>query len=709
MLHVVLSAARLSVGVMVLAVVAATAQGQAQAPASQPAEPEPGAPESRPASLPVGEPEPRRWLTLEELAAELGFEASYDRRRVRIDRENPFGIGYRQTTRDYRFEETLGLRGAGALVDERVAHFDFAARWGLSQERFSESRPVRDLREDPHGDVLEYDLNLNLLPRGRISADAFASRNDSRVPRAFLPSLDRSTERYGAELRYNDAVLPMRLSFEHLFDELTSRTRELSDDEERGTDKLEYEATWQINEFHSLRLNYQYEDRRERYSGGDYRFDTVRNYLTLDHALRFGPDHRSSWETVARFQDESGDLARDQAEVNTRLRLQHTDSLSSFYSAQYLREAYQDLKSDTWRGEAGLTHQLADTLTSTLQLYGLRQGADENPDYSEWGGLASAAYSKDNAWGRFSANLTYNRAATDFSDGDRYGTVLNESVTFRDPLNAYLYRTDVRRLSIVVTDVNRRRIYLPGKDYVVLPLGRYTALRRVPTGSIADRETVFVSYTYRLPVDRQIQRDRVDLRIQQDLKFGLTPYYAASFQFEDVDYAQRVPYLERDINRHRLGATYRRPRWSVGLEYEYNDDTTDPYQAAHFNADAVLLNNSWLQLDAKGDLSQFWFRGTGGLSERDSLLVDLGASARALLARDFEATGSAMYRYEDDSTYGITHGVDLTAGLQWRIGLFALSFELEYDVLSLSGSRDDGLSVWLKLKRDIPILATGAP
>lgn len=648
-------------------------------------------------------------LTIEELVAELGFETAYDRRRVRIEPRDGLRLDYRQTNRSVRFEETVGLRGRGALFDERVMTFDLGARWGLSQERYVERRPGRDLTESPHGDLLEYDASVTLLPRGKISADGFASRIRSRVPRMFLPSVDRTLERYGVELRYHDARLPMRLSYEHTWDALSSRTRRLIDDEQRGTDALRYEATWQISEHHSLRLDYEYEDRRERYSGGDATFDTIRNYLTLEHNLRFGRDRRSSWQTIARFQDETGDLARDAAELSTRLRLQHTDSLASHYGFQFLRESFLDLKTRTWRGEAGLTHQLGDALTTTLHVYALRQGANENADFSEWGGLAHAAYRRENALGRFSANFSYNRAATEFSDGGRVGVVLSESVTFRDPLNAYLAHTDVDRASLVVTDLNRARVYLPGQDYVVLRFGPYTALRRVASGRIADRQTVLVSYTYRVSIDRKIQRDRFDVRVQQDFEFGLTPYYAGSFQFEDADRWHRSPYRERDIQRHRIGATFRRPRWSVGAEYEYNDDSTDPYQAGHFNADAVLWHTAQAQLDGRANLSQYRFRGIDVLRPRDALVVDLGASLRYLVTRDLELTGGAFYRYEDDSSFGITRGVDLTAGVEYRIGLFALSFELEYDVLRLPGSRDDGLSFWVKLRRDIPILTRGAP
>jgi hypothetical protein len=538
-----------------------------------------------------------------------------------------------------------------------------------------------------------------------VSANAYATRLDSRIPRAFQPSLDRTLEKYGAGLFVNDRVFPMRFTFEHVWDELTSRTRDLIDDEQRGRDTFRYEGTWQISERQSLRLEYQYDDRREQYSGGDTRFDTTRNYLTLNHVLRFGRDGRSSLETLARFQDETGELARDTVDASTRLRLQHGDSLSTNYAAQFLRESFQELTTRTWRGEAGVTHQLGETLVSSLQLYGLRQSAEGNADFSEGGGIANVSFSRDNPLGRFSANLSYNHVATDTDDGARRGIVIAESVTFRDPLPAYLAKDEIDLFSLVVTDVNRTRTYLPGRDFLAIPLGRYMALRRVPTGQIADRQTVLVSYTYRASRDYDISRDRIDLRLQQDFKFGLTPYYAASVQDEDIDESRHLRFRARNVNRHRVGATYRRKLWSAGLEYEFHDDTIDPYQAMHFNGDVVLWQNARNQLDGKATLSRFWFDGSDGLAPRNTTLLDLGASYRYMLARGFEVNAGAMYRYEDDSLYGLTRGVDLTGALEWKLGYFSLRFEAEYDVLDLPGSSDDGLAVWLKLKREIPLIA----
>ena len=650
---------------------------------------------------------PSAWLDVFDLTLDLGFEASFDQRRTRFDINDRFGKRYHQTNRDTRFEETLGLRSSGSLIDPLWLLYDVDVRWGLTQERFVEHKTGRDLSAEPTGDILEYDLSLSLLPQGRLSATAYAQRLDNRIPRAFLPSLDRDRERYGADIVFSSPTLPMQLSFEHIRDQLSSRTGDLEDDERNGVDTLRYEATWQIAPEHALRFEYEYEDRTDRYSGTRSRFDTSRNYLVLDHTLRFGRENRSSWENLLRFQDESGTLARDTAEASSRLRLQHTDSLSTFYSAQFLRDAFADFTTRTWRGEIGVTHQLGESLTSTVQLYGFDQDAEENTDFTEWGALADFSYNRQNSLGRFTANLSYNHVATDATDTNRRGVVVGEAVTLRDPLPAYLVHTDVQWLTLIVTDAQRTRTYVVGRDYYVIRLGRYTALVRIPTGRIADRDTVLAHYTYRVNNDRDLARDRVDVRVQQAFDFGLTPYYAGSLQREHLDDSRYLSLGARDVDRHRLGATYRRPRWSAGLEYEYNDDSIDPYQAIHANGDVVLYRDGRHQLDGRAALSHFWFdggRGWNGWRAHDTTLLDVGTAYRFYLARGFEAEASALYRYEDDSTYGITNGVDLSAALDWRIGFFSLRFEAEYDVLDLPGSFDDGLSVWLKLRREIPVI-----
>jgi hypothetical protein len=681
---------------------AARAQQPTSAPTSAPADAPPAA-TSQPVA-PAGPP--LTLLDLRRMALELGFEGAYDERAVDFDFQGPFRQRERQVDRSRSFEETLGLSSAGSLFGPNVAPFDAMVRWGLTQDWSSEVvRPGWERAERPHGDLLEYDLNLSWFPRGQVSGTTFASQLHDRIPRAFLPSLDRTRERYGAGLFINDAKLPMRFSFEHVYDELTSRTHDLRDDERRGDDTFRYEATYQIAKNHAVTLNYEYNDLAEVYSGTRTRFDTTRNYLTLNHVLRFGPDGRSSWENLLRYQDESGELARDVAEFSSRVRFQHTRQLATNFATQLLRDTFHELSTTTWRGEGGVTWQPLEALTTSAQLYGFQQQNDENADFAELGTLLNATYAQENALGRFTANASYNHISTDTRDGTRHGIVIAESVTLRDPLLAYLAQPDVEWGSIVVTDSARRRTYLPMRDYVTIRVGRFTALRRIPTGNIADRDTVLVSYTYKVADDYDIQRDRFDVRLQQDFKNGLAAYYAGSLQDESIDRQRFLTYRDRNINRHRVGFTYRQNRWSTGLEYEYNDDSIDPYQAVHGNGDLVLLQNSRQQLDGKLNTSYFAFRGAEELDAHDTLLLDVGGAYRYFLMRNVEASASALYRFEDDTDAGTTDGVDLTGTLDWRLGYFTLRFEAEYKLLSLPESQDNSFAFWVKLKREIPILS----
>lgn len=660
------------------------------------------------ADEPVAPAAPRRgpFLRFDDLRFDIGFDADWQRRQTLTDVREPtlFPNRDRQVNTARRFEETIGLRGAGDVLDERFLRYQFDVRGGLSQESFSESRPGRDLSHSPHGDVFEYDARATLFPAGRVSANFFALKQDDRLPRMFLPSLERQRERYGAELTFSDQVLPMRLSFESEYEELLSFDRSLNDDERRGDRRLEYEATWQPSEFHSLRLDYEYDDRREEYSGSDTRFETIRNYVTLNHALQFGDEHRSRLDTIARIQDETGDLARDAYEFSPHLRLHHTDAVSSDYRLQYLQESFEGLSHELFRGDAGLHHRPDEWIDTGVNFYGLADHVEESGDLNEWGGIATVGVSRDNSLGRFASNLTYNHAWQRVDSDGQDGVVIGEALTLRDPLPAYLAHTDVRRFSIVVTDAERRRTFLLGRDYRIAQVGRYTWLVRVLTGRIADGQTVLVSYTYRTSQGFVLNRDRLDVRMQQAFASGWTPYYAASLQEEDIDRTRFRSYQARDVNRHRLGLDYREKRWFVGAELEYNDDAIDPYKGVHLRADATFLEKAPHSLGGQGNFSFLRFDGSGELDPHDTSLLDLGVSYRFLLDPRWDVSLAAAYRYEDDSSFGVTHGVDVTAAVAWKFGQFTASVEVEYDLLDLPGSSDGQIAVWMKLRREFPLL-----
>ena len=49
----------------------------------------------------------------------------------------------------------------------------------------------------------------------------------------------------------------------------------------------------------------------------------------------------------------------------------------------------------------------------------------------------------------------------------------------------------------------------------------------------------------------------------------------------------------------------------------------------------------------------------------------------------------------------MTHGVDLEATLVYLLGRTQIELTGEYDLLEIDGSPDDGMGVWLRVRRNL--------
>src|SRR5262249_7982464 len=141
-------------------------------------------------------------------------------------------------------------------------------------------------------------------------------------------------------------------------------------------------------------------------------------------------------------------------------------------------------------------------------------------------------------------------------------------------------------------------------------------------------------------------RDRGDIRIQQEFKGGFTPYYAGTLQNEDIDRRDLLSFEPRNINRHRIGFNIKQRTWNVGLEYDYNDDSIDPYQGVRVTGDAVLYEKAPHTIGARAAYSYLHFRGAddsfGAIdTSRDSSLADGGLTYQFILDDRWEINAAA--------------------------------------------------------------------
>ncbi len=632
-------------------------------------------------------------LHLHRVDAELEFESTIEQFRVR-SKDGSGRVNARQTNRSMLNEGVLTLRFHGDLVHPYLVDFYGAMGFGFSHSYFREERFGQTNTDRSGGYLTEFDLRADLFKNKPLSGTVYGQRGDDRIARLFLPSLRERRTALGTAWFYKADPLLMELSYDRVDTERFGNRRQ-RDDEQITEDRLSYSLDWTIDQDQRLELDYEHSRRRQEYQGSRFEFDTRRDQLKLDYDLAFGSRRQHRFVTYVRIQEESGDLARDIIEVGPQLILEHSKTLSTSYSYQFTSERLDGFAVDQHRVDFQLTHRLYENLTTTVDVFGLEERTDDDIETTQVGASIDWQYVRNNPYGRLSAELRLagDSERTRGNSGNRL--VLNESATFRDPLPVYLIKPHAIRASILVTDVTGRTIYRVGTDYAFTTVQDRTALLRVPSGRIVNGQTILIDYRYRTPADGQIDTTRIDFNIQQEFTSGWTPYYRLSYRDQDVDRSTGFALTADRTDHHRLGLRYTKPRWSVSAEYEIFDDTIDPYDAFHLTGHVNAIRSETELLDLRGGFSQYLFE--GGWDEREVSEFNLSAIHELRLNDFWTTTLSSTYRWEDDSVRGTTNGLDIEGVLAYRRDNMSLELSLEYDLLRIAGSKEDGIAAWVNL------------
>lgn len=640
-----------------------------------------------------------KYLSLTQLDAYLELRGEYTHREVKTDGRSPLWRNTSQTNREWEIQERLGLSLGGVVLDPSFLTFGGDLSFALTQSRYEERGPLRDLSERDDGHLLQFNLRASLFSGKKISGAVYGLRQDDRLSRAFQPTLDQRRNGFGTNWLFNDAKLPMELSYDYLETERTGNS-EMRDDEHFTESTLRFRADWLISTRQKLSFSYEHAENKQEYQGSAHTFETTRDLFTVEHKLDFGPEGRHSLNTLMNWQEESGDFARDFLRIGPQLSLKHSDSLQSLHKYQFNRERYEGLDVEQHRADLQLVHQMYTNLTTTFGLFGLHEDVEEDTRTTQYGASVDWQYNRSNRWGYLYANLAL---ATDREDvdGDAGKRIfLDEAQTLRDPVAVTLRNRNAIPGTIVVTDSGSRRIYQKGLDYQVIQLGNVTRLTRVLTGRIVDGETVLIDYQIEAPQGGHLDTVRADFSIEQRFANGLTPYYRLSYRNQEDDESTGIAQRADRTDHHRLGVNFERPRYSLGAEYEIFDDTIDPYDGFHVNGLLHVVQQADHTLDASSRVSRFFF--DGDLDDRDVTLIDADLNHRWRLTDSLSTLARVGYRFEDDSVDGLTHGWDVHAGLEYVSGELSAELTFEYDRLSLPQSDDEGFGVFVRVRRGFP-------
>lgn len=626
----------------------------------------------------------------------LELEASYDYRRVRSSRSGRFSSTH--VNRDARFSEQISFTLDGDIIDPNLFHWQGRIGFGLTQEHYYESDDGRSREESETGELLDFDLTFDALREKPLTFSGYARRSRDRVPRRFLPSLLEDRTEAGVAAFYSKDRWTLEVGFDWTDVDRTGN-RLPEDDEELTTYRFYVDSKWEFTDRHSLRLSYDHGREKSDYQGSSIDFDTRRDELRLDHELRFGAGDRHRLDTYVRFNDERGDLARDEIEFVPRLTLRHSDEFETRYRYGYYHLEQDKLDLTRHKLDWQAIYRPTEKWRLTTDWFWLTERVDDDVETHEFGGRLDTGYRQELWGGEFSANLALqaDRSRTVGSAGGR--VVRGEAHVLDSAAPSFLRNLNVYLPTVLVYNSTRTRIYVAGRDYILTMVGRRLYLRRLLTGDILPGEIVYVDYEYRIPAGSVIDSYRVDFSMEQAFEFGLTPYYYFELRRQFTDGSFGTPVFRDNTERHRIGARYQRQRWSAGAELELFHDSIEPYDAWHLNGSWSIVRTTRHSVDAVARYSHYSF--TGDIDQRDVWFFDAELTDRMQLSPYLAATLGTAYRHEDDSIDGRTNGVDVELGVQFTRGHLQVEVTAEYDLLSIADNRDQGYGLWLTIRRDL--------
>ncbi len=675
---------------VVLACVAALAGCRARMPEVQPRSAE--APEVAPAEQP-------RNVHFKDFGGYLEFVA---RRR---EQQQTSKVGALDTrTRENIFEENVNLETEGYVYHPNFLEFTLAGLFGLTQRDYFEDLSGRTRSFSESGNILDFDATGWFLKKKPYPGFVYARRHHALQPRLFRSSMETTTTSYGVLWQYVSEKTPVRMQLDYVDVFLHPLGGEEADSRQKNL-TFQLEATCNFSDYHSLTANYTRDSVRDEPFGLRYDSDD----LSLSHYIAFGDRHQYQLESEVSVFNQRGDFGIKRAEWRETLRIDHTENLRSWYELDVMDRnqgsitGLAPIDERALRLTGTVEHQLYESLVTQASAYLHRQQFRTGPDVDRYGGQLSFDYRKTNRWGVLLAGYRAGIERQKRTGGDRSVEILDEQHTFRDPDPVTLSGAHVDTGSIFITAEDRATVFYRGRDYTVRTVGDRVEVSRLPSGRIADGQTVLIDYTYRIVGNLTLDTTTQNFRLRQDFSFGLSPYYRLRRQDQTVTPADTAGAIAEDITAHTLGVEYRRGALRLGAEYEDRDSTIRPQKAWRLRASY----NHNFEFGASGSLAARWSdvsysesgRPGSATPARQVRLFTIEGRYRHPLTRRLTVEGSLLYRKGEDSYSGPDDGVDFDIALEWLIRQTEVRISYEFSQFEDDFARNESSTFYLQIRR----------
>jgi hypothetical protein len=476
------------------------------------------------------------------------------------------------------------------------------------------------------------------------------------------------TWRYGGQTGYREGPVPFTITYTHLDerDQNVISLNTVTNVTAGGKTNVTTRAVFGTSSLQENTLTFEAHNEREVgttrfvYTMSDFqRSDVGPESSGRDHTIGvadselFGAQKQIQWNndvgySMRRFTDSPG----DDLNANSRLSIDHTPTITTFYDANYYHNNFESASSDSYNGSLGIRHQLYESLISTLRGYGQyydASGEGGSTVTKRLGTSLSEAYSKRlSSEAHLTIGGTIDYSHTDVDQTGSIITVIEERHTFPTgvgggPIDTFfLNLPNVFPATIIITDQGRTQTYIQGLHYTVSQNGLLTMITRMSVaGGIPSGATVLVSYNAAPSPSGSYDTVNGLLQVRLDFWNGLLGIYGRANSIQN----RGTPGLVvQDLNAVAVGVDTSWRFFRAGGECEIYDSSFSSYRAIRF-------------------YQSFFFRP----SDASSLNFDFTESwTRYLDADRDEWLYSFISRYHHRLTYRL--GADIEAGVSQRYG-----------------------------------------
>ncbi len=588
---------------------------------------------------------------------------------------------------EHLFQERAGIGVDGTIFSPNFLRYEGSGVLGISQDH-AENRTESEFDT---GELYEAEVSAHLFPRRFHPADLYFGRFEEIRPQVFFSSFETTTTIARASQHFRFKDLNLRFDADHRETDQETFGIEASPFLNVVEDTFGASGKYSITERQSVSASYNYQDVKQEISENSF---TAHNLLATHRLfLDSDKDHNLRSRLETKHQDGSLDqeLLRWTETLNSRI----LDSLDG--DLEFLLENNQTnlLDLEILRGEGGLRHQLYESLTSSLRLYGEQLKTEGNGTNDIFGGAISFNYRKKTGLGvlRFSYMNSLERR---IAEADSSGAI-DEQHTFpaAPPEEVQLAQVNIDLASVVVTDPSGLIFYRLGLDYTLFQdTAGLTTITRIFSGIIPIGGTILVDYTFETASDFTLDSMNQNLRLEHEFHGGLAPYFMFQRQdqyLRDVEGAGAiVPVRERSL----IGGLEWRGQWFLlGGEYENRESTVLPFDAVRLRAQAsteilkrqmvsLNANQAWLfynEPERDVSISQGSLRWTSTLGQRAALNLD------------------AAVHYTDDSLQGESFGFSISGVLDytWRKMIIRLQASHRETRGVTSDFRGEVIGIWI--------------